>query len=219
MNWAESATKHKLGWTILSKYQSILYAALDANHAHCKHLKCMAIIKMVFPSSGACDGCTAQKNSPRALLHRWAQNSTQCTERTVHSWPNRVHRGTAPSAGWAVLDVTGSFDQKSGVISAASPPHSFTSTLTPSCIKSSLSFLLISESRWIYWGNNFVECLKKIESYVWRGGGGHKIVPDVSLRRALHDNLISNNRSFSTQHSRKLEYFILNTHILEHYLF
>ena len=100
-------------------------------------------------------------------------SSTECTEHTVDQRECTTHSGTAaPSAGWAVLDVTGSFDQKSGVISAASPPHSFTSTLTPSCIKSSLSFLLISESRWIYWGNNFVECLKKIESYVWRGGGG-----------------------------------------------
>ena len=160
----------------------------------------------------------------RRTAHVHSSTAEHTVHRTAHSAQNaqltkQWHSGTAPSAGWAVLDVTGSFDQKSGVISAASPPHSFTSTLTPSCIKSSLSFLLISESRWIYWGNNFVECLKKIESYVWRGGGGHKIVPDVSLRRALHDNLISNNRSFSTQHSRKLEYFILNTHILEHYLF
>ena len=165
MNWAESATKHKLGSTILSKYQSILYAALDANHAHCKHLKCMAIIKMVFPSSGACDGCTAQKNSPRALLHRWAQNSTQCTERTVDQTECTVAQHPVLGEPCSTLPAVLTKNLESFpllLLLTASPAPSLRAVLNR----------LLSESRWIYWGNNFVECLKKIESYVWRDGGG-----------------------------------------------
>ena len=59
-----------------------------------------------------------------------------------------------------------------------------------------LSAVLNQDSCFLFFGfsfffSNFVECLKNIEISLWLGERGHKIVPDISLRRALQDNLIS----------------------------
>ena len=111
------------------------------------------------------------------MLQHHTAHTTHCWVQSVHSAAHHTHC-TPSTAGWAVLDVTGQFWPKiwshfrcySSHCSTASPPPWLLAVLNQQ-----FSFHFFSEFRRIYnKGNHFVECMKKIEIYVWRerGEGG-----------------------------------------------
>ena len=84
-------------------------------------------------------------------------HTLQSGQHTIHCWLSRARRYRA------VLTK----NLESFPLLLLTLLRSFTTTLTPSCIKSAIFLsLFFSEYRRIYKGNHFVECMKKIEIYV-----------------------------------------------------